>query len=51
MLATSAGCQFEVDRGPDWLLVRVQRLEDEASTSAHFAERCGSCWNSTSPTG
>ena len=38
MLATAAGCQFEVDRGPDWLLVRVRRLEDEASTSAQFAE-------------
>ncbi len=39
MLATSAGCQFEVDRGPDWLLVRVRRLQDDASTSAQFAER------------
>ena len=39
MLATSARCQFEVDRGPDWLLVRVRRLQDDASTSAQFAER------------
>jgi anti-anti-sigma factor len=38
MLAISAGCQFEVQRGPDWLLVRVRKVEAAPSTSSPFAE-------------
>jgi anti-anti-sigma factor len=35
MLATAPGCEFDVQRGPDWLLVRVKNLdlgEDDAPT-------------------
>jgi anti-anti-sigma factor len=39
MLATTAGCQFEVDRGPDWLLVRVRKLEEDPVAASHFADR------------
>ena len=39
MLATIAGCQFEVDRGPDWLLVRVRKLEEDPVAASDFAER------------
>lgn len=27
MLASLTGCELEVDRGPDWLLVKVQSLD------------------------
>ena len=27
MLATAPGCRFEVERGPDWLLVKVTSLD------------------------
>ena len=27
MLAASAGCELEVDRGPDWLLVKIRGID------------------------
>ena len=39
MLATTAGCQFDVDRGPDWLLVRVRKLKEDPVAASQFAER------------
>jgi anti-anti-sigma regulatory factor len=31
MLATAPGCDFEVQRGPDWLIVRVRNLDPHES--------------------
>jgi anti-anti-sigma factor len=39
MLATVPGCEFEVQRGPDWLLVRVVSLSLEPSESSSLAEQ------------
>ena len=30
MLATVAGYEFDVDRGPDWLWIRVRSVETDA---------------------
>ena len=38
MLAT-AGCHLEVDRGPDWLLVKVLALDEDRSASPQLADR------------
>ena len=38
MLATAPGCQFEVDRGPDWLLVRLRKLEADCSGLSRLAD-------------
>ena len=27
MLATAPGCELDVERGPDWLLIKVKRLD------------------------
>ncbi len=32
MSAYSTVCDFEVDRGPDWLLVKIKHLADSADT-------------------
>jgi len=32
MLATADGCQFEVERGPDWLLVRITRVPENTAS-------------------
>jgi anti-anti-sigma factor len=31
MLAIASGCDFEVERGPDWLLVRMRNLDRDES--------------------
>ena len=38
MLATVPGCEFEVQRGPDWLLVRVVQLDPDPSQSPSLSE-------------
>jgi anti-anti-sigma factor len=38
MLATVPGCEFEVERGPDWLLVRIVNLDPEPSKVASLSE-------------
>ena len=39
MLATAPGCELNVERGPDWLLVRVANLDTTDSDAPPFAER------------
>ena len=39
MLATAAGYEFDVDRGPDWLWIRVRSLETGSSPAASLAEQ------------
>ncbi len=38
MRATAPGCEFEVERGPDWLLVRITGLDDIVSTPPRLAD-------------
>ena len=38
MLATAPGCEFEVERGPDWLLVKITSLDDNASPPPPLAD-------------
>ena len=38
MLATVAGYEFDVDRGPDWLWIRIRSLETGSLLSAPLAE-------------
>lgn len=33
MLAVAQGCELDVQRGPDWLIVRVVSLDEESSAS------------------
>jgi anti-anti-sigma factor len=39
MLAIAPGCELEVERGPDWLLVRVRNLDLAESDAPPLAER------------
>ena len=39
MLAIAPGCELDVERGPDWLLVRVRNLDLAESDTAPLAER------------
>ena len=39
MLATVAGYEFDVDRGPDWLWVRIRSLDTGSSPAAPLAEQ------------
>ena len=39
MLATAPGCELDVERGPDWLLVRVRRMDLAESDAPPFAEQ------------
>ena len=39
MLAMAPGCELDVERGPDWLLVRVCHLDLAESDAPSFAER------------
>jgi anti-anti-sigma factor len=39
MLAVAPGCELEVERGPDWLLVRVADLDPADSETSPLAER------------
>ncbi len=38
MLATAPGCRFEVERGPDWLLVRITSLDKRDSEYPPLSE-------------
>jgi anti-anti-sigma factor len=38
MLATAPGCELDVERGPDWLLVRVRNLDPTDSETASLAD-------------
>jgi anti-anti-sigma regulatory factor len=38
MLTIAPGCEFEVERGPDWLLVRVRNLDLTDSETPQLAE-------------
>jgi anti-anti-sigma factor len=39
MLATTPGCELDVQRGPGWLLVRVANLDDAGPVAPQLAER------------
>jgi anti-anti-sigma factor len=39
MLATAPCCELDVERGPDWLFVRVRNLDLEESDSPLLADR------------
>ena len=39
MLATVAGYEFDVDRGPDWLWIRIRSVETGSSPAASLAEQ------------
>jgi anti-anti-sigma factor len=39
MLAVAPGCEMEVERGPDWLLVRIRGFEGDFSDSCLLAEQ------------
>jgi anti-anti-sigma factor len=39
MLATVAGYEFDVDRGPDWLWIRIRSLETGSLPAASLAEQ------------
>ncbi len=38
MLAIAAGYEFDVDRGPDWLWIRVRSVETGSSPAGSLAE-------------
>jgi len=38
MLVATPGCVFELERGPDWLLVRIKSLEPDAMELPGLAE-------------
>ncbi len=39
MLATVAGYEFDVDRGPDWLWIRIRSMKTGSSPVASLAEQ------------
>lgn len=39
MLAVASGCELDVERGPDWLLVRVRNLNPSEPDCPPLAER------------
>ena len=39
MSATIAGCQFDVDRGPDWLMIKVRRSKEDPLVYEPMGER------------
>ncbi len=39
MLATVAGYEFDVDRGPDWLWIGVRSLESDSPPAGSFADQ------------
>jgi anti-anti-sigma factor len=39
MLTIAQECEFDVERGPDWLLVRVRNLDQAESETPPLAER------------
>jgi anti-anti-sigma factor len=38
MLATASGWELDVERGPDWLLVKVRKGEEDAAEPAPLAD-------------
>jgi anti-anti-sigma factor len=42
MLAIDSGCDLDVERGPNWLLIRVRNFDPEAPGDPTLAERI---WN------
>lgn len=38
MLATAPGCELDVERGPDWLLVTVRSVREDPSDSSPLAD-------------
>ena len=41
MLAIAPGCELDVERGPDWLLVRVRNLDLAESDALRWPSVCG----------
>ena len=39
MLTATPDCELEIERGPDWLLVRVRRLEANEETQGALGKR------------
>ena len=39
MLATAVGYEFDVDRGPDWLWIRIQSMESGLPRAGSLAKR------------
>jgi anti-anti-sigma regulatory factor len=39
MVATAPGCELDVERGPDWVLVRVANLDAAEAETPPLAER------------
>ena len=39
MLAIAPGWELEVERGPDWLIVRIQNMDEISESSPPLAER------------
>ena len=50
MLTIAPGCELDVERGPDWLLVRVRKLDLVESEPLRWPSICGAYCSSTSPT-
>jgi anti-anti-sigma factor len=38
MLATAAGYEFDVDRGPDWLWIRIRSVETDSCSASLAAQ-------------
>ena len=51
MLAVAPGCELEVERGPDWLLVRVANLDLAEPIRLRWRRGFGLFCSSTSPIG
>ncbi len=45
MQATAPGCEFDVERGPDWLLVRITSLDQSEPGSLALADAVWSLLN------
>ena len=41
MLAPASGCELDVQRGPDWLLVRIRNLNLDSAEMSRLAEQLG----------
>ena len=39
MLAATAGCELDVERGPDWLLVRITSVDADPADGLSLADR------------
>jgi len=50
MLALGTGCQLDVDRGPDWLIVKVSSLDVDPANPPPLADEVWAWPKSTSRT-